>query len=383
MRNHRILTNRRLLTGQIGLARRPPQTSLPAYYPAPTEPLGAALDRQRWHIRDTIFAGADLATARHEVWRRRTDEIAAMGLDGLDLSPGKKGAITRRHIRAVAAERGHEGGRLPPSPRMLITGAQGSAKTTMAAEAVATITAPINIWLTQPTLGKAEEIARDYRRLTEGLPDALPARIVRGRGASDPERQGHTMCDRADAARLVAEAGLSVRKTLCPTCPFAGQCGTHRQAARIAATSTAAYFMSSEYLYVPSPAPTPDVLITDDHSAVAAVKVSRIPLSDLNPFMIPGLGQDTRDTLNTLQAVLATSKAALLDLRAARVGRAELTTVINAMTLARDKSPRRSTPAVRQRDRGETRRLPPQLPSITRSAWWRPSDARSPCHATV
>ena len=47
-----------------------------------------------------------------------------------------------------------------------------------------------------------------------------------------PDRPGHKMCDRAEAARLLPEAGLSVRKRCAPAA-LQRKCGTHRQAARI------------------------------------------------------------------------------------------------------------------------------------------------------
>jgi phage/plasmid primase-like uncharacterized protein len=320
----------RHLAGEIEQARRGVTTTLPAYYPAPTEARAPALERQVTVIRDTINAGAARAAARHEAWRRRNAEIADLGLPGLNLTPAAKATITRRQHHAVAAEAGF-GNRIPLAPRVLTTGAQATGKTAAAIEAIAGISQTVNVWFTEPTLEKAEEVARDYAKATRNRPDALPGLVVRGRGQTDPARGGHTMCDRAEIARRVAEAGLSVRKTLCPTCPFLGSCGTRRQAARIEAIPHGVYFLASAYLFLPSPAPTPDILIIDEQATIAAVDTAEIAVTALDPYMIRGLGIDTRETLNTLRLVLSSGEPALRALRAARIDKAELTAVLRSL----------------------------------------------------
>jgi len=329
---------KRHLAGEIGLLRRGVVTTLPAYYPAPAEPRGSALARQVKLIGDTITEGARRAAARIKVLARRTAEIAALGLPGLDLAPGAKAAITRRAHRAVAAEDGF-GKRIPLPPRLLLTGAQATGKTAAAIEAVAGIDAPLNVWFTEPTIEKASELALDYAKATANRPGALPGLVVRGRGQPDPARPGHTMCDRAEVATRVTRARLSVRNTLCPTCHFRDSCGTRRQAARIEATPHGVYFLASAYLFLPSPAPAPDVLIIDEQVTITAVETAEIAMAALDPFTIAGLGIDTRATLNTLRLILATGEPTLRALREARIDRAELTAVLGSLDAALKHAP--------------------------------------------
>lgn len=194
----------------------PAASSLPAYFAGPTEDRATAKARQDGLIRDAIGETERLGAARAEAWRRRNDEITALEAAGTELAPAQKAAITRRHNRAVAEERGY-GRRLPLPGCLLITGSAGTGKTRGAYQAVAAIRTPMIVWVTEPTIEKAEEIAADYRRVA--APESLPAMVVRGRGQPDPQRPGHFMCDRNETAEQVAQAGLSVPDLLCAKCP--------------------------------------------------------------------------------------------------------------------------------------------------------------------
>lgn len=285
---------------------RPPHTaatsSLAAYYPAPTEDRATAKARQDGLIRDAIGDTERLAAARAEAWRRRNDEITAAGTA---LTPAQKAAITRRHNRAVAEERGY-GRRLPLPGRLLITGSQGTGKTQEAYQAVAAIRTPMIVWITAPTVGKAEEIAGDYRRVA--APESPPAMVVRGRGQSDPQRPGHLMCDRNETAERVAQAGLSVPDLLCAKCPLKAECGSLRQGQEIEEikkTPRGAVFLgATAQLFVHSPAPLPDLLIADDLVALSAVEVRKIPYAALDPFGIPHVPDFVRERVDTLRSAL-------------------------------------------------------------------------------
>jgi hypothetical protein len=295
----------RTAAGSTEQARRGVATSLPAYYPAPAEAREPALARQAGLIRETIAESVRLAAAREEAWGRRNAEIAAMGMDGLDLKPAKKAAITRRHNRAVAEEGGY-GRRLPLPGRLLLTGSQGTGKTQEAYQAVAEIRTPMTVWITEPTIEKAEEVAGDYRLVAK--PDSLPAMVVLGRGQSDPERPGHRMCDRHETAEQVAQAGLSVPGVLCARCPFSGECGSVRQSQEIEEMPRGAvFFLATAQLFVHSPAPLPDLLIADDLVALSAVEVLKIPYTALDPFGIPHVPEFVRERIDTLRSALLLS----------------------------------------------------------------------------
>ena len=146
------------------------------------------------------------------------------------------------------------------------------------------------------------------------------------------------MCDRVEAARRVSEAGLSVRKTLCPACPFLNTCGYRQQASRIEVMPSGVFFLASAYLFLPSPAPTPDIIIVDEQVTITAVETSEIEVTALDPFMISGLGIDTRETLNTLRLILVGKEPALRALRSARIDKAELNAVIRSLEHALDRA---------------------------------------------
>jgi hypothetical protein len=89
----------------------------------------------------------------------------------------RKVAITRRVKREVLAELGIE--ELPSQgERTLITGAQGTGKSSSAADEIADLPPGAVIWWLVPTLGKAEEQVADYTRRAQ--PNSMPACVVRG-----------------------------------------------------------------------------------------------------------------------------------------------------------------------------------------------------------
>jgi hypothetical protein len=310
--------NRKLLAGIIDLVRHGVTTNLPAFYPEPTEPRDAALARQASIIAITIATAVDVADARSAVMQRRNAEIMDLGLPGLTLTPAQKGAITRRHLKAVVEERGYDR-RIPPSPRVLLSGSQGTGKTAQAIEAIAAIEieGPPTFWFSELTLEKAEEVRADYQRLG----GKLPSMVIRGRAALDPSHPGRTMCLRPDAAQAVAKAGLSVPKTLCGLCVHKDICGTNRQRDRIEAMPKGAiYFLAVDYLYLRScPAPRPDITIVDESAIAPAINITTIPAAEFDPRGLR-LSHAAADTLAVLYRVLSSSKDVLLDLRALRRG---------------------------------------------------------------
>ena len=301
----------------------PRHSLLPAYYPAPDEPREAALARQTETIQRTITEGAQLATLWRQGRARQAELLAAVA----EPSKGERAASTCKASQEI------DGGPLPKPKRMLITGAQGTGKTAIAIRELAAVRDPITAWVTEPTLEKAEEVAADYRRAA--APDSLPIRVVRGRAAPDPTRQS-TMCERPEAAAAIAAARLSVRTSLCPTCPANARCGCLRQDREIAAMETGGVFvLAAPYLYFPSPAPAPDVLVADEDVVLPGVEVVSMPLSDLDPFGMGAIGIDTRDTLNSIRAALA-SLHALETIRIAQIDKAEIKAVRNSLNAQLD-----------------------------------------------
>lgn len=254
-------------------------TRLPPYHPFVTEPRAVALARQDAEIRGTVALGARIGAARREVERRRRAELEAMP----EATPAQRGAVTRRLIAEVAGAAGF-GRRLPPPPRVLMTGAMGTGKTRAGLSAIAAIRAPLSVWVTEPLTAKSEENLVDYRRVaTEG---SLPAIVVRGRSALDPTRPGMRMCRRAEVAERMARAGISVRRALCPACPVRDACGYLEQSAEIERMGGVGVFLlSAAHLFVKSPAPPPDLLVADER--VDPVDVRTVPLTALHMGLFP------------------------------------------------------------------------------------------------
>jgi hypothetical protein len=174
----------------------------------------------------------------------------------------RKAAISRRVRREVLAELGIDN--LPrQGERTLITGAQGSGKSRTVAETIAELPRGLVLWWLVPTLEKAEEQLAQYGRLAS--PDSMQARVVRGRGAADPEHDGEAMCPRHLVVNRAAAMGVDVQKTICDNgCPLRNECGFQAQKAAIPDNSTGLFVMAADYLWLPCPAPRHDLAIVDE-----------------------------------------------------------------------------------------------------------------------
>jgi hypothetical protein len=316
----------------------PPSLADPAgtpspYYPAPTEDRARALAWQDREIHNTLAEAARNAAARRD-WRTHRDlAIAEAGA----VSRAEKARITRTTYRQAAELWGY-GRSIPPAPRALITGSQGTGKTTVAIRAVAAIPYNITVWHTVPSLEKAEEIAADYER--DRTDASLPAIVLRGRGAPDPANPGKTMCVRSKAANKLAAADLSVPDLMCPSCPFHGSCSYLKLRQRIHGMGGRGYFIGSNaYLLTPSPAPTPDIVIADENLAMGAISVSTVPLASISPDLVGDTASGQEDFLAARGTILKVTDAlqqpqALAALQEAGITGKDLSTVIKLLDAA-------------------------------------------------
>jgi hypothetical protein len=174
----------------------------------------------------------------------------------------RKAAITRRIKREVLTEFGLD--KLPTQgDRKLITGAQGTGKSRETAAAIAELPPGAVIWWTVPTLDRAEEQIAEYRRIATLA--SMPAMVVRGRGASDPQQAGEAMCPRHQAVNRAAALGVDVQKDICDGgCPLLRQCGFQRQRRALKNSLAGLFLMASDYLWLPCQAPQPDLLVVDE-----------------------------------------------------------------------------------------------------------------------
>jgi hypothetical protein len=277
-------------------------SSLPAYYPAPTEDRDSAKARQDAAMLAHMAEAGRLAHLRRELHRRRAEAITAAGGDDA-LTSGEKATITRRLHREIARREGY-GNRLPLPPLHMFSGAQGSGKTTEARQ-FAAASPGLTTWITELTFEKSCEEYTAYLREAGPKP---PAMLIRGRERSDPMRPGHFMCDRHKAARRIADAGLSVPDLLCGRCEFNGNCGDHRQRheadALVEAGQGAVFFLAGNYAFLPSPAPTPDHAILDETLLRLAADVRSIPIEKLAALSVPNIDTTGADTMTTLRAII-------------------------------------------------------------------------------
>jgi hypothetical protein len=208
-------------------------------------------------------------------------------------------SISNRARRAVLRRHGLD--RKPTPARLAVTGSQGSGKTTVTLTGIAeNLTGGTVAWFLLPTTRKSVEAAADYEKLRkERFPAAVPAMSIRGRSAFAPDeyldpallekRRNQRlagsepdpiyMCAKHDLARKVAEAGLSVNRTLCsrdivqpdgttetrPCDKFSG-CPYQIQTEKAARfeTTGGVCFLSHDYAYLPPPVPSAHIVIADE-----------------------------------------------------------------------------------------------------------------------
>jgi hypothetical protein len=280
-------------------------STLPAYYPAPTEGRDTAKACQDAAMLAHLDEASHIAEARRDLHRRRAEAIAEAGGEDA-LTPGQKATITKALHQEIAHREGF-GTRIPLPPRHMFTGAQGTGKTTVARQYAAAASPGLTTWITEPTFEKSVEEYGAY--LTEAAADSPPAMLIRGRERPDPVRPGHFMCDRHKAARRIAEAGLSVPELLCQTCEFSGKCGDHRQRkeaeALVDAGQGAVFLLAANYAFLTSPAPKPDHAILDETLLRLATDIRSIPIAELAALSIPAIDFSRFDTGATLRAIVA------------------------------------------------------------------------------
>jgi phage/plasmid primase-like uncharacterized protein len=275
----------------------PYKTNLPSYYAPVTELQCEALARQANIITGFITRASYAAGARYEVRQRRAQALLAMPA----ATPADKMRLTRRLIREVAERHNFPDGKLPRPERLLLTGSQGTGKTTNALKATARIDENVIVHKLAPTLAKATEDLADYRRYATER--SMPAMVIRGRGATDPAHSdGRAMCPRYVIANRAARLGVSPRATICPSCRLNEVCGSMRQERTIEAIGDRALFiMSREYLTLPTPAPAADIIIADERQTIEAVASADVAPSQLSPDILPN---DAPQSCTTTMIVL-------------------------------------------------------------------------------
>jgi hypothetical protein len=318
----------------------PADHGLPAFYPAPTEPRVAALLRQNDAIRAAIAAGALRGAVRAESRRQREEALGEVE-DREALSRTDKARISRRARRAALAAFGLP--KLPVATRTLVTGAQGTGKTTEVARALAEIRGSVAVRVLVPTEDKAAEFLADYQAAAG--PDSLPAIHVRGRASSDGET---FLCPRHKVVTKAINKGVNVRENICKTCqlrPIALVqlgCGYEQQYAAIAAMRDrgGVFIGSHQYLHVNMPGPQANIVIVDEAVPLIGadiLEVSPSALFDPMPFPATSLSAATAANITSNATVRALQQdAPVAALAAADITPDRLKDAISALSAAQD-----------------------------------------------
>ena len=176
--------------------------------------------------------------------------------------------------------------------RVMLTGAQGVGKTAAVVGArgmpgiLHRATGLVSV-LFVPDHGMATQAKQDYDAgASTGSP---PSIVLRGRSAPDPEQSGMTMCRLSRIADDLAEAGFSVRKSLCEACPFATSCGYRRQEQIIRAMAKdpagVVIFATHDYAFLPLPGQIgPDLAVFDERPRDMGVETATIALNTLREW---------------------------------------------------------------------------------------------------
>lgn len=127
-----------------------------------------------------------------------------------------------------------------------------------------------------PTVALAIELAKQIGPL---------ARVIRGRGQPDSDLAGQRMCQRADEAQAVGEAGYSAGRTLCPNCPFKADCAYLAQFD----DPPNILIFAHAYLTIPRRAGwTPDFVVIDEAFWQVCIEVRKLALVDFIKAYPPG-----------------------------------------------------------------------------------------------
>jgi hypothetical protein len=182
----------------------------------------------------------------------------------------RKAAITRRIKQEVLTKFGLD--RLPKQgERRLVRGGQGTGKSRVTAEQIAGLRGETVIWWMVPILEKADEQAREYAALAGA--ESMPVRVVRGRGAPDPRNQNEAMCPRHEVVNRAAAMGVNVQSEICDRgCPLRFTCGFQRQQTSMRDNPVGLFVMTADYLWLPCPAPRPDLVIADESVVAKATE---------------------------------------------------------------------------------------------------------------
>jgi hypothetical protein len=168
-------------------------------------------------------------------------------------------------------------------PRLLVTGAQGTGKSSTLINALAAIQAPgVIVWVAVPTHDRVDETVDEYTKARGRLRGGLDVVPIRGRSAPSRTAAGKMMCRRWEVVKEAQAEGIEVEAQICRTCPFRAECEYIAQRTRALELvgKGVIFVLPHDYLYLPSFLPPPDVIIIDE-AIRSPVHVETLPMDTL------------------------------------------------------------------------------------------------------
>jgi hypothetical protein len=267
----------------------------PPHYNEPSLDTEAALAAMRSTITGFLDGELLRMQAARDAAARASEEHAAAGLALDDLRMAmlseterrqlvaRKAAITRRVNEETRARSGVAD--LEKGRRLQLPSPAGAGKTAGSVRAIVQMPglSEFVTYHTIPDLGMGVELEATYQKDIAELGVGLKVRVVRGMTALRPDAAGpdDKMCGRAEVAMAVVAAGLQVGPNICRSgdkvCPLYDNCAYQAQRR----TEPGVYIMAHDFLSLPPPAPSPDLLIVDESFHKRMLTSTRLTLDRL------------------------------------------------------------------------------------------------------
>jgi Toprim domain-containing protein len=246
--------------------------------------IASVLDGELLRMRAAREAKA-LAHAEHQAAGLVLDDLQMAMLSEAERRQlvARKAAITRRVNDEVRAH--YSVADLDKGRRLQLPSPAGAGKTAGSVRAIVQrpgLSEFVIYWLV-PDLGMGVELESTFQKAIAELGGGLKVKVVRGMTAPRPDAAGpdEKMCGRPDVAMAVVAAGLMVGPNICRSgdkvCPLYESCAYQAQRR----TEPGVYILAHDFLSLPPPAPSPDLLIIDESFHKRMLTSARLTLDRL------------------------------------------------------------------------------------------------------
>jgi hypothetical protein len=283
--------------------------ALERFVPAPTKGRDETIREQVEVITTWVREAAAYAAKNgaRDIRRSRKDHADALAAlraaqDEAGMDAALEGILDAGKTRAPAI-----------APRLLITGAQGTGKSTALIEGLASLHAPgLIVWFLVPTHERAEETVKEYEARRRVLGGTLPSLPIRGRTAVSRTNKKARMCERWEVVAEAQREGVSdVEAQICKVCPLRESCeylAQRTQALGMIQTG-GVFVLPHDYIYLPSFVPAPGIVAIDEavKNLVGVEEVDPAFLTAIPPEVLTSNeGPEILATLGALASALLT-----------------------------------------------------------------------------